>query len=310
MSVADFWRHGFFYALKADVMDYICVRNWYSFQHYKDRNPPWIKLYNELLDDYEFDSLPDSAKGHLVCIWMLASRLDNKIPYKPLWIAKKIGANSNVDITALIEMGFLKEWSIDTDEANQWDSRYISKELRAKILKKYKNKCVLCDSKLMPEIDHIVPISKGGKSEEDNLQLLCRGCNRKKNNALPQDLTSKRSNLLQETDSKCDPEKSKVKKRREEKIKTKKPLGFNSVPESSFKKLFSDELDPLTQFEINTLNKYATKCCHKQDDLPNVYTYLIEEIADLKEHCKVKRKGHDDLMRMFIASIKKEFNIA
>jgi hypothetical protein len=105
------------------------------------------------------------------------------------------------------------------------------------------------------------------------------------------------------------PEKSKVKKRREENIKTKKPLGFNSVPESSFKKLFIDELDPATQFEINTLNKYATKCHHKQDDLPNVYTYLIEEIVDLKEHCKVKRKGHDDLMRMFIASIKKEFKI-
>jgi DNA-binding NarL/FixJ family response regulator len=37
-----------------------CSRNGYSvknferFQHYKDRSPPWIKLYNELLDDYEF----------------------------------------------------------------------------------------------------------------------------------------------------------------------------------------------------------------------------------------------------------------
>jgi uncharacterized protein YdaU (DUF1376 family) len=98
-------------------------------------------------------------------------------------------------------------------------------------------------------------------------------------------------------------------KGREGNIKPKNPLSFNSVPESSFKKLFSDELDPATQFEINTLNKYATECHHKQDDLPNVYTYLINEIVDLKEHCKVKRKGHDDLMRMFIASLKKEFNI-
>lgn len=105
------------------------------------------------------------------------------------------------------------------------------------------------------------------------------------------------------------PPKVKVKESEDNLTKTKKPLGFNSVPESSFKKLFSDELDPGTQFEINTLNKYATECCHKQDDLPNVYTYLIDEIVDLKEHCKVKGKGHDDLMRMFIASIKKEFNI-
>jgi hypothetical protein len=113
----------------------------------------------------------------------------------------------------------------------------------------------------------------------------------------------------QPTDNQQITTNNKVKKEKNVNTKTKKPLGFNSVPESSFKKLFIDELDPATQFEINTLNKYATKCHHKQDDLPNVYTYLIEEIVDLKEHCKVKRKGHDDLMRMFIASIKKEFKI-
>lgn len=288
-------------------MDYICVRNWYSFQHYKDRNPPWIKLYNELLDDYEFDSLSDAAKGHLICIWMLASRLDNKIPYKPAWIAKKIGANSDVDIPALIEMEFLKEWAVDTEEANQWDSRYISKELRDKILKKYKNKCVLCDSKLMPEIDHIIPISKNGKSIESNLQVLCRGCNRKKNNSLPQGGISKRSNLLQETDSECDlkTEKSKVKKRREEKTKTKKPLEF-SLTKESIEKLFSDELKPETQYETNTLNKLARYCDSKKGTLPNLYIYLIDTIADLKEDCKVKSKNHGDLMRMFVAKVKKE----
>src|SRR5687768_18068275 len=52
--------------------------NFESFQHYKDRAPPWIKLYNELLDDYEFGQLPDASKMHLVAIWLLASRSDRK----------------------------------------------------------------------------------------------------------------------------------------------------------------------------------------------------------------------------------------
>jgi 5-methylcytosine-specific restriction endonuclease McrA len=29
-------------------------------------------------------------------------------------------------------------------------------------------------------MDHIVPVSKGGKTEESNLQTLCRRCNRTK----------------------------------------------------------------------------------------------------------------------------------
>ena len=32
------------------------------------------------------------------------------------------------------------------------------------------------------EIDHIKPISKGGKSTLDNLQTLCRTCNKQKGN--------------------------------------------------------------------------------------------------------------------------------
>lgn len=83
------------------------VKNWGELQHYKDRNPPWIKLHNHLLDDYEFEMLGDSAKGHLLCIWMLASRTKNEMPYDDKWISKKIGASSKVNLEALVLAGFL-----------------------------------------------------------------------------------------------------------------------------------------------------------------------------------------------------------
>ena len=35
---------------------------------------------------------------------------------------------------------------------------------------------------LLLEVDHIVPVSKGGKTEADNLQTLCWRCNRSKSN--------------------------------------------------------------------------------------------------------------------------------
>jgi hypothetical protein len=59
---------------------YLRVKNWAEFQHYKDRNPPWIKLHRALLDDYEFARLPDASKAHLVLIWLLASQSDGRIP--------------------------------------------------------------------------------------------------------------------------------------------------------------------------------------------------------------------------------------
>lgn len=48
-------------------------KNWKEFQHYKDRNPPWIKLHKSLLDNYEFQSLQLASKALAPCYWLLAS---------------------------------------------------------------------------------------------------------------------------------------------------------------------------------------------------------------------------------------------
>jgi 5-methylcytosine-specific restriction endonuclease McrA len=43
-----------------------------------------------------------------------------------------------------------------------------------------------CRSTKKPTIDHIDPLSRGGLTEEDNLQFLCARCNSKKSNKTPQ----------------------------------------------------------------------------------------------------------------------------
>lgn len=88
-------------------MNTLSVKNFEQFQHYKDRTPPWIKLYNTTLDDYEFGRLSDASKWHLVAIWLLASRYDNKIPDDAEWISSKANAITQVDIEALVNAGFL-----------------------------------------------------------------------------------------------------------------------------------------------------------------------------------------------------------
>nr|WP_278245350.1 HNH endonuclease [Ruminococcus sp. HUN007] len=62
-------------------------------------------------------------------------------------------------------------------------------ELREKVYNKAKNAagqyvCACCkkvfDTRQFLHVDHIVPMSKGGLTEEDNLQVLCRTCNMQK----------------------------------------------------------------------------------------------------------------------------------
>lgn len=48
-------------------------KNWGKFQHYKDRNPPWIKLHRDLLIDKEFMRLPLASKALAPMLWLLAS---------------------------------------------------------------------------------------------------------------------------------------------------------------------------------------------------------------------------------------------
>lgn len=64
----------------------------------------------------------------------------------------------------------------------------MTKDLRQKIEIRDNYTCQIC-GKYMPDevglqIDHIVPVSKGGKTVESNLQVLCSKCNARKGDKL------------------------------------------------------------------------------------------------------------------------------
>ena len=51
----------------------VSIKNWRRFQHFKDRRPPWIKLYRELLDDRQWHELPPECSKLLIGLWLFAS---------------------------------------------------------------------------------------------------------------------------------------------------------------------------------------------------------------------------------------------
>src|SRR5574340_1175559 len=83
------------------------IKNFERFQHYRDRNPPWIKLYTQLLDDRDFLALSDAARGQLVLLWLLAARMGNPLPDDARLLAGKIGSSGRLQLEELVAAGWL-----------------------------------------------------------------------------------------------------------------------------------------------------------------------------------------------------------
>lgn len=97
-----------------------------------------------------------------------------------------------IDISHLLLldlMGFALETGMTTTQSEiaelqttaKEQRRKMTKELRKAVMERDNYTCQMC-GKYMPDevglhIDHIIPVSKGGKTELSNLQVLCSKCN-------------------------------------------------------------------------------------------------------------------------------------
>jgi hypothetical protein len=102
-------------------MDYIEICEWDRFQHYKHRNPPWVKLYSSVLDDDDFDCMPDASKLLFFCLLPFASRRNNRVRLDLAWLQKKLPINSKLTqktLQPLIDAKFIKCYQ---DASNEID---------------------------------------------------------------------------------------------------------------------------------------------------------------------------------------------
>jgi len=63
--------------------------------------------------------------------------------------------------------------------------RHIPTKMKMRIARRDNYTCQVCGKNLKDdelEFDHLIPISKGGSSEEHNIRLVCYNCNRRKSN--------------------------------------------------------------------------------------------------------------------------------
>lgn len=65
----------------------------------------------------------------------------------------------------------------EPEPSNRSKRRSISKKKLIAVMQKSNSTCVACGSTEDLHVDHIIPLSRGGTNDLDNLQMLCSRCN-------------------------------------------------------------------------------------------------------------------------------------
>ena len=142
-----------------------------------------IRLPYDLLNDLDFRQLPDAYKAHLICLLLLSARMNNLLPNSPARLGRMIGATEPLDLGAFADFVDFAQVESPTWQ-DRCANRRVPDGMRATVLVRDGGRCRRCRRAINLEMDHIVPVSKGGKTEESNLQTLCRRCNRAKSRKL------------------------------------------------------------------------------------------------------------------------------
>ena len=86
---------------------YIVIPNWDRFQHYKDRQPAWIKLHLKLLGNDAWLELSTPDRCLLFTIWMLVGRYGNgRLKADERWLKGQAKAHKS-SLARLNQAGFI-----------------------------------------------------------------------------------------------------------------------------------------------------------------------------------------------------------
>ena len=84
------------------------IRNWHKYQHYRERNPPWIKLHVEMLASEEWVTLADADKLTAIVCMMIAAKEHGRLTDNADFIRRVAYLQATPDLGPLIASGFLE----------------------------------------------------------------------------------------------------------------------------------------------------------------------------------------------------------
>lgn len=153
-------------------------------------NLPWFRMYTEAVDDPKLRLLAFEDRWHFIAILCCKGQgiIDTNPELLDRMLAVKLGVQGREldEIKRrLMEVGLLDErwqplvWQEKSDRppAHKW------RVIRERIFARDDYTCRYCDARGgRLECDHVMPVSRGGPHDDDNLTTACFYCNRSKRN--------------------------------------------------------------------------------------------------------------------------------
>ena len=135
------------------------IVGWSKYQHYKERNPPWVKLHYELLTSQTWVSLDDASRVLAIACMLIASRNDGFIPNNDAYMKRVAYLNKTPNYKPLIECGFLETLA---DASNLHSNALPETETYSKETETY-----LCDKSQNGKKDNTDKRKKGSRIPSD-----------------------------------------------------------------------------------------------------------------------------------------------
>ena len=88
---------------------WIEIPRWAKFQHYRDRDAPWIKVYRRLLHDPDWLRLSAGERALLLCVWLEYASSNGSVPLAPGWCRARFNLRTTwAQLERLRDAGFIE----------------------------------------------------------------------------------------------------------------------------------------------------------------------------------------------------------
>lgn len=190
-SVALYYMENNFDYLRDDVENMIYNKT--KYKEYIEEVEKIKKLHFDISSEsYISESVFELAENRLFEKKVIKDNSDLNVKIEIYYISpkgrnyyNKIGSLSFINLSALY-----CNWKANEEykKSAEFERSKMSNFLRYDVLKRDNFRCKICgasaDEGVKLHVDHIIPVSKGGKTEMDNLQTLCDKCNLGKSNKI------------------------------------------------------------------------------------------------------------------------------